>query len=63
MCISTAYLDSVKEENILMNNVVAVSCEKGSVTLTDILERKMTVKGSLSLAHLTDAYLVIQKEE
>lgn len=60
MCLSTAYMGSMTEDNILMKNVMLVECEEGKVILTDLMERKCTVDGSLVKADLTEGYVILK---
>jgi predicted RNA-binding protein len=62
MCLSIAYKNKVAPENVLMKNVVTVESDNGSIILTDLMDRKMSVKGDIKIAALTDAYLVIEEK-
>ncbi|MBO7689986.1 MAG: CooT family nickel-binding protein [Clostridia bacterium] len=59
MCLSTAYKNEISEETALMSNVMVVECGDGTVTLTDLMGRQMTVEGSLKKADLTDGYVIL----
>ncbi len=62
MCLSIAYKNKVAPENVLMKNVVTVESDNGNIILTDLMDRKMSVKGDIKIAALTDAYLVIEEK-
>jgi len=62
MCLSIAYKNKVAPENVLMKNVVTAESDNGSIILTDLMDRKMSVKGDIKIAALTDAYLVIEEK-
>lgn len=59
MCLSTAYKNEISDETALMSNVMVVECGEGTVTLTDLMGRQMTVEGSLIKADLTDGYVIL----
>ena len=62
MCLSIAYKNSKDEKNILMKNVMRVETHKGLLVLTDLMERKMEVKGGLAEANLVDGFLIVNTE-
>lgn len=59
MCLSTAYKNEISDETALMSNVMVVECGDGTVTLTDLMGRQMTVEGTLLKADLTDGYVIL----
>ena len=60
MCLSAVYRDEVKKENLLMSDVAAIDAEGGSVTLTDLFGRTLTVEGRLRHADLTGGVVVLE---
>ncbi len=62
MCLSIAYKNSKDEKNVLMKNVMRVETHKGLLVLTDLMERKMEVKGDLTEANLVDGFLIVNTE-
>ncbi len=62
MCLSIAYKNSKDEKNILMKNVMRVETHQGLLVLTDLMERKMEVKGALAEANLVDGFLIVDIE-
>lgn len=46
-----------------MKNVMSVECDDGSVTLVDLMGRRMTVEGRLLKASLTDGYVILKTEQ
>lgn len=63
MCLSTAYKNDRDSGEILMSNVMTISCEPGKVVLTDLMERQMIVPGILKEASLVDGYVVVAADE
>ena len=61
MCISTAYRNKIGEENIIMKNVMSVQYLNGKVVLTDLMEHKREVPGTLKEANLVDNYIIIEE--
>lgn len=61
MCLSTAYRDSREDENILMKNVMTISCRNGEVILTDLMGRTLSVHGELEEASLVDGYAIVRE--
>ena len=62
MCLSVVYSNSRDEKNILMKNVMRLETHKGLLVLTDLMERKMEVKGTLEEANLVDGYVIVNTE-
>ncbi len=62
MCLSIAYKNSKDEKNILMKNVMRVETHQSLLVLTDLMERKIEVKGTLAEANLVDGFLVVDME-
>lgn len=60
MCLSTAYSNSKTEDNILMKNVMMIECLDGKIILTDLMERKCEIEGSLIKADLTEGYVILK---
>lgn len=59
MCLSTVYKNEVNPSSVLMNNVVSVEFINSQIVLTDLMERKLVIDGTIKIAHLTDGYIVI----
>ena len=62
MCLSTVYRKTISPENIIMKNVRAIECRGREITLTDLMDRQITVTGELALADLTGGEAVISEE-
>ncbi|MBR2309368.1 MAG: CooT family nickel-binding protein [Oscillospiraceae bacterium] len=60
MCLSTVYKDSMVPDAILMKNVMKIECRDGEVVLTDLMDRSMTVPGSLQQANLVEGFVIIK---
>ena len=61
MCLSTIYKNALVPENIMMRNVMRIECKDGCVILTDLMERQMSIEGSLEMANLVDGVAVIKE--
>lgn len=61
MCLSTVYRKEITPENIIMKNVRAIACHGDNITLTDLLDREITIKGELTQANLTDGYVLVSE--
>ena len=63
MCLSTIYKDKIDENNILMKNVMSIELDKDFLVFTDLMERKIKIKGELSKANLVDGYVIVHLED
>ena len=61
MCLSTVYRTQISPDNIIMKNVRTIECHGSTITLTDLLDRQITVKGELTQANLTDGYALVKE--
>ena len=61
MCLSTVYKNAKTEENIVMRNVMRITCEEDTVILTDLMERTVAIQGKLISANLVDGFVVVQE--
>lgn len=59
MCLSTAYLNEKKEENIAARYVAQVRAEGGELVLTDVMGFEVRIPGILQSADLTGGTLII----
>ena len=62
MCLSTIYRDKVEQDNMIMKNVRMIEYRDGSIILTDLLERQLSIEGELVMANLTDGVAVIREK-
>ena len=62
MCLSTIYRDKVEQSNMLMKNVRMIEYRDGTIVLTDLLERQLSIEGELVMANLTDGVAVIREK-
>ena len=62
MCLSTVYKGKMEEASILMKNVMRIDCGDGVVTLTDLMDRQITVEGELQQANLVDGFVIIREK-
>ena len=63
MCLSTVYKNTMAPETILMKNVMRIDCKDGCVILTDLMERTVSIEGTLQTANLVDGYVVVKEAE
>ncbi len=63
MCLSTVYKNTMEPESILMRNVMRIDCRDGCVILTDLMERQVTIEGSLQMANLVDGFVIVKTGE
>lgn len=63
MCLSTVYKNTMDDNQVLMKNVMKVECGHNKITLTDLMERTLTVDGTLKTANLVDGYVIINTQE
>lgn len=62
MCLSIVYKNQKDEKNVLMRNVMCIETNKDLLVLTDLMERKMEVKGRLAQANLVDGFVIVDTE-
>lgn len=60
MCLSTVYNGSQDENNVLAKNIALIECNDDSIILTDLMERKTEIKGSLLKADLAEGYVIVR---
>ena len=58
MCLSTVYKNDMEPASILMKNVMKIECKEGCVVLTDLMERSVSIEGTLEFANLVDGIAV-----
>ena len=61
MCLSTVYRNQLAPEAIIMKNVMTIECKDGCVILTDLMERQVSIEGSLEKANLVDGIAIIRE--
>ncbi len=60
MCLSTVYKNNMEPESLIMRNVMRIDCKDGCVILTDLMERQVTIEGSLEMANLVDGFVIVK---
>ena len=60
MCLSTVYKNEKTPENVVLGNVMQITCDGGKVTLTDIMGREAVVEGEIISADLTGGTVVLR---
>ena len=63
MCLSTVYKNTMAPETIVMRNVMRIDCKDGCVILTDLMERTVSIPGTLESANLVDGFVVVKEAE
>lgn len=61
MCLSTVYKNTMSPETIVMKNVMRIDCKDGCVILTDLMERSVSIEGTLESANLVDGFVVVKE--
>ena len=60
MCLSSVYKNEQAKENLLASDVASIEAADGTVTLTDLFGRTLTVEGTLKRADLTAGVVILQ---
>lgn len=60
MCLSTVYKNTMEEASVVMKNVMRIDCADGKVTLTDLMDRTVTLEGVLTQANLVDGFVIVK---
>ena len=60
MCLSTVYKDTKEEASVVMKNVMRIDCADGKVILTDLMDRTVTIEGTLTQANLVDGFVIVK---
>lgn len=63
MCLSTVYKNTMAPETVVMKNVMRIDCKDGCVILTDLMERIVSIPGTLETANLVDGFVVVKEAE
>ena len=61
MCLSTVYKNTMEPASVIMKNVMRIDCKDGCVILTDLMERTVSIEGTLETANLVDGYVVVKE--
>ena len=62
MCLSTVYKNTLEPATMIMKNVMRIECKDGCVILTDLMERAVSIEGTLEYANLVDGIAVIKEK-
>ena len=60
MCLSTVYKNKMDADAVIMKNVMRIECTNGCVILTDLMERSVTIEGTLESANLVDGFVIVK---
>ncbi len=47
---------------IVMKNVMRIDCQDGQVILTDLMDRQVTIEGTLQMANLVDGFVIVKEK-
>lgn len=61
MCLSTVYKNTMEPASVVMKNVMRIDCKDGEVILTDLMDRSVSIRGSLVQANLVDGFVIVQE--
>lgn len=61
MCLSTVYKNTMTADAVAMRNVMRIECKDGYVILTDLMERQVTIQGTLESANLVDGFVIVKE--
>ena len=61
MCLSTVYKNKMEPEAVAMRNVMRIECKDGMVILTDLMERQVSIEGTLESANLVDGFVIVRE--
>lgn len=61
MCLSTVYKNTMEEASIVMKNVMRIDCKENLVILTDLMDRTVTIEGTLVQANLVDGFVIVKE--
>ena len=60
MCLSTVYKNEMTDSAVVMRNVMRIDCKDGCVILTDLMDRTVSIEGSLETANLVDGFVIVK---
>jgi len=60
MCLSTVYKNAMSADAVIMKNVMRIECKDGCVILTDLMERSVSIEGTLESANLVDGFVIVK---
>lgn len=61
MCLSTVYKNEMASETVIMKNVMRIDCRDGFVILTDLMDRTVSIEGTLETANLVDGFVIVKE--
>ena len=61
MCLSTVYKNTLTPEAVMMKNVMRIDCKDGCVVLTGLMERTVTIEGTLETANLVAGFVIVKE--
>ena len=61
MCLSTVYKNKKEDAAVVMRNVMRLECKDGTVILTDLMDRTVSIEGELVEANLVDGFVIVKE--
>ena len=60
MCLSTVYKNTMEDASVVMKNVMRIECKDGCVVLTDLMDRSVSIEGTLTEANLVEGFVIVK---
>ena len=60
MCLSTVYKNTMEEASVVMKNVMRIECKDGCVVVTDLMDRSISIEGTLTEANLVEGFVIVK---
>ena len=60
MCLSTVYKNTMEDTSVVMKNVMRIECKDGCVILTDLMDRSVSLEGTLTEANLVEGFVIVK---
>ena len=62
MCLSTVYKNTMSPDAVVLRNVMKIENKDGVIVLTDLMERQVSIEGTLELANLVEGYVLVKEK-
>ena len=63
MCLSSVYSNNVSDDTLILENVQKMEFQNGTIILTDIMERQVSIEGEIIMANLVDGRVIIAPKD
>ena len=61
MCLSTVYKNTMTPDAIVLRNVMKIENKDGVIVLTDLMERQVSIEGTLEMANLVEGFVLVKE--